>query len=90
MTKEDLENSIAMQIQFLTISGETKEKTIERISRKAESYAKARAVKFEEFLRPCDFDTDGTTYNIENNPHQIKRGAYTIDQLWNFFNALTQ
>lgn len=90
MTKEDLENSIASVLLIETATGEARQKTIERISRKAETYAKARAIKFEEFLRPCEFDTDGTTYNIDNNPHGIDRGSYTIDQLWKFFNVLTQ
>jgi len=38
-TKEELENSIGMQIQFLTISGASKEDTIRRILDKADKYA---------------------------------------------------
>jgi hypothetical protein len=47
--------------------------------------ARERAIGFNNFLRECDYQISGDSYYIDRNPHGIKGGYYTAEQLYDLY-----
>lgn len=55
------------------------------IERSMDEYAKQEAIGFWDWVGECDYTkSDGTVY-IDKNPHGIKGGYYTPEQLYNLY-----
>lgn len=88
MTKEERVDILKQLIQKHTgCQWHTAEKAAYHLYDAEQEYAKQEAIGFWQWVGGCDFTFQraGIHIFIENNPHGIKSGYYTVDQLYNLY-----